>query len=449
MKPRVIIFIYFGGPILHFVKCYSNGNFDNDPDICQTMEVRHGNNQPQDTEPPFKVDPDNITVDLLDVGKSIDVTLKADSGETFRGFMLEARKSGNPTPQGIFSLLDPNLSRLQQCDGINGKAVTQTNNQRKAEVKVKWNVSETGVYFFRATFVKSYSTFWLASSTPVTTSTPAPVTTTTVMTSTSAISTSPSPSTSTPTSTSTTLSSDPVTTTTVMISTSTISTSTSTASTSTSTTLSSVTTTAPPQTFLFESSLTLHLLSYLSLAECGLFLMKTHVCAWMKVTSFLSLAFSLAAFILLLIDNKQVEGKILAGVAASLNLCQTILIFFLCGPSHELRKIFCWVLRVVASINFCFTIAAIYVGLVEDCSKNPCFWPAILMGVYLACQLLSCPFFLYGILKQKNRQQTASSKQNCRVSYWCTCLVIFSGMNIAFTIALVLGIFLCHCTTDT
>ncbi|MCJ8734881.1 hypothetical protein PDJAM_G00240580, partial [Pangasius djambal] len=71
MKPQVIIFIYLGGPILHFVKCYSNGNFDRIPDICQTMAVQHGSNQPQDTEPPFKVDPDNITVGPLDVGISI------------------------------------------------------------------------------------------------------------------------------------------------------------------------------------------------------------------------------------------------------------------------------------------------------------------------------------------------------------------------------------------
>lgn len=28
-------------------------------------------------------------------------------------------------------------------------AVTQTDNQKKAEIKVKWNVSETGDYFFR------------------------------------------------------------------------------------------------------------------------------------------------------------------------------------------------------------------------------------------------------------------------------------------------------------
>ncbi|KAF4072367.1 hypothetical protein AMELA_G00262170 [Ameiurus melas] len=375
MKPQIIIFIYFGGPILHFVKCYSSGIFGSDSDICQTMKVLHSNYQPQNTTPPFKVVPDKINVGSSDVGKSFDVTLKADDPESFRGFMLEARKTGSTTPQGSFSLVDTEYSRLQTCNGRKDTAVTQTDNQRKTEIKVKWNVSETGVYFFRATFVKSYRIFWEN--------------------------------------------------------------------------VNIFTTTAPTSTpDPFESSLTLHLLSYLCLAVCGPFLAKACVCVWTKVTSFLSLAFSLAAFILLLIDNKRVDTEILAGVAAGFNLCQTILIFCLCGPCHELRKV-CFGLRLVAFINICFTIATIYLELVEHCSKPPCFWPAILMGVYLVCQLLSCPFFLYGELKQKQKRQTTSSNQNCRVSCWCRCLVIFTGMSLAFTVALVLGIFLCHCTFDT
>lgn len=72
MKPKVIIFIYLGGPILHFVKCYSSGNFDAFPAICQTMEVVHSTYLPQNTEPPFKVVPDMISVSSSDVGKSFD-----------------------------------------------------------------------------------------------------------------------------------------------------------------------------------------------------------------------------------------------------------------------------------------------------------------------------------------------------------------------------------------
>lgn len=70
MKPQVIIFIYLGGLILHFVKCYSSGNFDAYPAICQTMKVVHSTYLPQNTEPPFKVIPDMIRVNSSDVGKS-------------------------------------------------------------------------------------------------------------------------------------------------------------------------------------------------------------------------------------------------------------------------------------------------------------------------------------------------------------------------------------------
>lgn len=73
MNLRVLNFIYFGGSILHFVKCFSNGNFDFDQDICQTMEVHHGAyNTPQDSTPPFIVDPVNITVIGSDLGKAIE-----------------------------------------------------------------------------------------------------------------------------------------------------------------------------------------------------------------------------------------------------------------------------------------------------------------------------------------------------------------------------------------
>ncbi|KAK2841159.1 hypothetical protein Q7C36_012738 [Tachysurus vachellii] len=458
MKLQVIIFIYLGGSILHFVKCYSSGNFDHIPVICQTMAVDHYNIQPQETEPPFKVDPDNITIGPEDVGKPIDVTLNADKDQTFKGFMLEARKPGDTTPQGIFVLTNPDLTRLQKCNGANGKAVTQTDNRKKTEIKVIWSASERGIYFFRATFVKDLNIFWLFKDVPSTTLAP-PTTTTTIIISTST-SDVPSTTLAPPTTTtsimiststsdvpSTTLA-PPTTTTSIMISTSTSDVPSTTLAPPTTTTSIMISTSTSdskpaPKEGLPELYLSQHLISYLSLVVCSPFLLKASVCVWMKVTSFLSLVFSLSAFILSVIHTKQVVGKILAGAAVSLNLGQTILIFFLCRPSHKLRTIFLWVLKVVAFINLCFTIAAIYFGLVELYSKNFCILPSILMGVYLACHLMSFAFFIYGNLKQKNQHQTASSRQICKASCWCSCLVIFSLMSIAFTIALELALFLC------
>ncbi|KAM9475506.1 uncharacterized protein Hap1MRO34_011300 isoform 2-T2 [Clarias gariepinus] len=441
MKHQVIILVYLGESILHMVKCFSGGNFDAFPEICETMEVIHSNFQPQSSKPPFKVYPEYKDVLSSEVGVSFEVFLKADGSETFSGFMLEARKSGNKVPQGIFSLKNTALSRLQKCDGINGKAVTQKDNSPKSIITVSWTASEAGQYYFRASFIQSFDIFWVDSSTPAPTSTHAP-SSTPAPTSTHAPSSTPAPTSthdpsSTPAPTST---HDPSST---PAPTSTHDPSSTPAPTSTEIK------TYPQARHLFKSSLAMHLFSYLFLAECGPMLLKGDIRACLKGTSFLSLVFSLAAFFLLLTDTKEIEHVILSAVAASLNLCQTMLIFFLCGPSHELRKIFIWVLRVVAFLNFCFTIAAIYVGLVKQWFTNAFLWPSILMGIYLACQLLSYPFFIYGELKQRNRQQTASNNQICKVSCWCTCLYIFSGMNFAFTIALILLIFLQDFVTDS
>ncbi|XP_053359506.1 uncharacterized protein LOC128529917 isoform X2 [Clarias gariepinus] len=410
MKHQVIILVYLGESILHMVKCFSGGNFDAFPEICETMEVIHSNFQPQSSKPPFKVYPEYKDVLSSEVGVSFEVFLKADGSETFSGFMLEARKSGNKVPQGIFSLKNTALSRLQKCDGINGKAVTQKDNSPKSIITVSWTASEAGQYYFRASFIQSFDIFWVDSSTPAPTSTHAP-SSTPAPTSTHAPSSTPAPTSthdpsSTPAPTST---HDP---------------SSTPAPTSThdpSSTPAPTSTHDPSSTPAPTSTHNLSSTPAPTSTEIKTYPQARHL----------------------------IEHVILSAVAASLNLCQTMLIFFLCGPSHELRKIFIWVLRVVAFLNFCFTIAAIYVGLVKQWFTNAFLWPSILMGIYLACQLLSYPFFIYGELKQRNRQQTASNNQICKVSCWCTCLYIFSGMNFAFTIALILLIFLQDFVTDS
>lgn len=55
--------------MLHFVTCYSGGDFNKVPDICQTMAVEHGTAKPQEGESPYKIVPDNITVVPEHLGK--------------------------------------------------------------------------------------------------------------------------------------------------------------------------------------------------------------------------------------------------------------------------------------------------------------------------------------------------------------------------------------------
>ncbi|XP_036435647.1 cell wall protein DAN4-like [Colossoma macropomum] len=184
----VLLFIYLGGTTLPFVKCFSDGNFDGNQDVCQSMAVDHDGLSNQDpASNPFTVDPDYIDVTVL--GTVVNVSLTANSvGRPFRGFMLEARETNDGPPVGVFSLLDSAISRLQSCNGTAGRAVTQTANQDKTEVRVLWSAPNTGRYFFRATFVENFETFWARKdiSPPTTTTTSTTTTSSTPFTTTSA-----------------------------------------------------------------------------------------------------------------------------------------------------------------------------------------------------------------------------------------------------------------------
>ncbi|XP_036435119.1 cell wall protein DAN4-like isoform X2 [Colossoma macropomum] len=69
-----------------------------------------------------------------------------------------------------------------------GGAVTQNNNQDKTAVTVSWRAPNTGKYFFRATFVENFETFWARKdiSPPTTTTTSTTSTSSTPFTTTSA-----------------------------------------------------------------------------------------------------------------------------------------------------------------------------------------------------------------------------------------------------------------------
>nr|XP_021327721.1 mucin-5AC-like isoform X10 [Danio rerio] len=150
---RALLLLIFGFTMLKFICCYSDGSLLNDQ--CQSMAIDHGSQASGQDSNPFTVVPDNVTVDISKVGMSITVTLSTSSG-TFMGYMLEARECENCPPAGTFSLLDSANSLLLCGD----KAVTHPNNLDKSSVQVTWMSQATGQFFFRAAFIKNYSSFW-------------------------------------------------------------------------------------------------------------------------------------------------------------------------------------------------------------------------------------------------------------------------------------------------
>ncbi|XP_049341476.1 ferric-chelate reductase 1-like isoform X3 [Astyanax mexicanus] len=149
----LLFFIFFGGTTLQLVKCFSDGNFDEMQEICTTMDANHADHPlvPDGTNFPFTITPRSFRA--TDTTTPLTVTLGT-TGQPFVGFMLEARDSNDDNPVGVFSLLDPAQSRLQNCKGANS-AVTQVDNQPKTEVKVNWTANKLDHYSFVVTFIGS------------------------------------------------------------------------------------------------------------------------------------------------------------------------------------------------------------------------------------------------------------------------------------------------------
>ncbi|XP_073724390.1 putative ferric-chelate reductase 1 [Misgurnus anguillicaudatus] len=170
MYPAGIFFLLFGFVMVKFITCYSDGTLLTDE--CQGMNVNHDGIAAQTTESPFTVTPEQKTFTDSEIGNEINVTLSGTAGNTFIGFMLEARKCETCPPAGTFSLTDPNTTVLLTCDGQNGRAVSHADNLDKSSITVKWIVPEAGTFFFRAAVTQTYGAFWLRKAIILTTTAP-------------------------------------------------------------------------------------------------------------------------------------------------------------------------------------------------------------------------------------------------------------------------------------
>ncbi|XP_072537785.1 uncharacterized protein [Salminus brasiliensis] len=514
----LLLLFYLGGTTLQLVKCFSDGNLDETPDVCNTMAPDHGTFRNLDF---FTIAPHCFIV--AQSGLSGTVTLRRQRSY-FSGFMLEARDINDNVPLGEFSLLNPEISRLQTCHG-SPSAVTQINNQDKNEVSVKWTAPAPGQYYFVATFVQDLGSWFRTSlnlsadcetliniaatsasqqTTVTTTLVPTSATTcvkTESITSTATTVTSTSTSapnqtsvsttitevitslvTSLATSTAFTTSPDNTTakaTTPVSIATSDLTTGLTTSTVSTTRTVSSTVDNGNSSSTFGNTYTTTSLLASASTKQTENTTVSGTIISFVPTStpdptknitstystvdegSTTSISVNVSAtptstpnasasvtptFASTQVSTARqnctysVVAQVLTGLAVLLNLLQIIMIFLFRGPSHELlfrRRHFCWAFGLFAFVNFCLISAAIFVGLWFF--KNQCLWLLIVMAVYLACDLL---FFLYfsnfacKALEPLHRKMTLGS---C----YLVSLIIIILLNVAFTIALIAGIFVC------
>ncbi|XP_060685901.1 putative ferric-chelate reductase 1 isoform X2 [Hemiscyllium ocellatum] len=143
-----------------YVLGYSNGEVES---ACASMRPSHGGNTAQSTDAPYQIIANSSRFNPGDI---IQVTLRSNPGTIFKGFLLEARAAGSSsqTPLGTFTQ-SPEDAQLLDCpiDGTTyrSSAVSHRSASNKIEIIVNWIASDTGNIQFRATFVQSFSTFWM------------------------------------------------------------------------------------------------------------------------------------------------------------------------------------------------------------------------------------------------------------------------------------------------
>ncbi|CAJ1060417.1 uncharacterized protein LOC117806328 [Xyrichtys novacula] len=148
------LWIITGLNIIVRVRGFSSGGF---PQSCGTMLPQHGVG-PTVTDAPFE-----ISYVQGNEGDPFTVTLRSTDGGRFLGFMLEAREEGGPAV-GRFSGVDGNPVFLLNCDGLTASAISQRNSQPKTTHQVKWMPPERlpdRDISFRATFLRSFVTYWV------------------------------------------------------------------------------------------------------------------------------------------------------------------------------------------------------------------------------------------------------------------------------------------------
>ncbi|XP_051543211.1 putative ferric-chelate reductase 1 [Myxocyprinus asiaticus] len=138
------------------VQSYGNGQVSG---VCDYMIPGHSPNSAQTSNPPFTVTADRT---IFKEGEEITVTLSAQSGVSFEGFMLQARQVGSSTPIGTFTVMATGSQSLT-CNGVANRAVSHTSDNGKTSMQTKWKAptSELGNIEFRATFAQNFETFWV------------------------------------------------------------------------------------------------------------------------------------------------------------------------------------------------------------------------------------------------------------------------------------------------
>ena len=126
---------------------------------CGSMTPGHERVPQDNSNAPYQV---SLSASKIAKGSEVIVELKSNSGETFKGFIIQARSvGGGDSTIGTFETI--NDARYLSCDSTPQSGVTHSSSSRKKSVKVRWSPPSgfTGKVKVLGTFVKDYSTYWV------------------------------------------------------------------------------------------------------------------------------------------------------------------------------------------------------------------------------------------------------------------------------------------------
>lgn len=113
------------------------------PAACLTMTPLHGQNIPQNTQPPVTL---SLSDQIILQGQTVTLTIEGIDGFQFRGFLVQARTLA---PAIIGTFLNTDGTRALACPTLaENTVVTHVNSQLKSSVQLVWQAPITSETVF-------------------------------------------------------------------------------------------------------------------------------------------------------------------------------------------------------------------------------------------------------------------------------------------------------------
>ncbi|XP_046400773.1 putative defense protein [Ischnura elegans] len=132
--------------------------------VCESMVPLHNDSVPSTTPPPYTITASKVKTAP---GEVIEVHVKGIDGAKFLGLYMQARLYGAGA-EAVGKFVPENLQvnsaiRISSCLPGSENAISYISREAVDDLRLQWEVPEdmSGKVYFKATFVESFSKFWV------------------------------------------------------------------------------------------------------------------------------------------------------------------------------------------------------------------------------------------------------------------------------------------------